>query len=84
MKWIIRLWLLVLSFSFSVQAEALRIVSSEFVPHNGENLPNQGHAVQLVREIFAAQQQDIQIDFLPWPRALLQAKQGEAAAIVSV
>lgn len=82
MKWIIRLWLLVLSFS--VPAETLHIVSSEFVPHNGENLPNQGYAIQLVKEIFATQQQEVQIEFLPWPRALLQAKQGEAAAIVSV
>jgi polar amino acid transport system substrate-binding protein len=82
MTLMIRLCLLV--SSFALMAEPLRIVSSEFVPHNGENLPNQGHAVQLVREIFATQQQDIQLDFLPWPRALLQAKQGEAAAIISV
>ncbi len=82
MKWIIRLWLLMLSFS--LVAEPLRIVSSEFVPHNGEQLPNQGYAIQLIREIFATQQQEIQIEFLPWPRALLQARQGEAAAIVSV
>lgn len=53
MKWMIRLCLLVLSFA--LVADPLRIVSSEFVPHNGENLPNQGYAVQLVREIFAAQ-----------------------------
>ena len=82
MKWIIRLCLLALSFSGT--AEPLRIVSSEFVPHNGEQLPNQGYAIQLVKEIFATQQQEVQIEFLPWPRALLQAKQGEAAAIVSV
>lgn len=82
MKLMIRLCLLFLSFS--LVAQPLRIVSSEFVPHNGELLPNQGHAVQLIREIFATQQQDIQVDFLPWPRALLQARQGEAAAIISV
>jgi polar amino acid transport system substrate-binding protein len=82
MKLIIRLGLFLLSFS--LVAEPLRIVSSEFVPHNGEHLPNQGHAIQLVREIFATQHQDIQIEFLPWPRALLQARQGEAVALISV
>ncbi|MDF3123685.1 transporter substrate-binding domain-containing protein [Rheinheimera sp. 1928-s] len=82
MKRLIQLSLFLLSFS--LQAEPLRIVSSEFVPHNGEQLPNQGYAIQLIREIFATQQQEIQIEFLPWPRALLQARQGEAVALISV
>lgn len=82
MKRLIQLSLFLLSFS--LPAEPLRIVSSEFVPHNGEQLPNQGYAIELIREIFATQQQEIQIEFLPWPRALLQARQGEAVALISV
>lgn len=69
---------------FSLNAETVHIVSSEFVPHNGENLPRQGYAIELVKQIFANEQCDIRIEFLPWPRALQQAKNGEAAAIVTL
>lgn len=67
-----------------LRAEPVLIVSSEFVPHNGEHLPQQGYAIELVRQIFASQQQQIQIEFLPWPRALKQVQQGQAAAIVTL
>ncbi len=67
-----------------LRAEPVRIVSSEFVPHNGEHLPQQGYAIELVRQIFASQQQQIQIEFLPWPRALKQVQQGQASAIMTL
>jgi len=76
-------WFLLLA-SFVINAEQLRIVSSEFVPHNGEHLPQQGYAIELVRRIFALEQQEVRFEFLPWPRALKQAKDGEAVAIVSL
>lgn len=81
-----KLWvgLILLYFSNFVSADPLRIVSSEFVPHNGEHLPNQGYAIQMLREIFASQNQEVHFEFLPWPRALLQAKEGEAVAIVTI
>jgi len=70
--------------SLGLPAETLRIVSSEFVPHNGAALPNQGYAIELVRQIFHSQQQQVQFEFLPWPRALKQARQGDAVAIVTI
>lgn len=73
-----------LFFCSMLRAEPVRIVSSEFVPHNGEHLPQQGYAIELVRQIFASQQQQIQLEFLPWPRALKQVQQGQAAAIVTL
>lgn len=68
----------------SLCAQPFRIVSSEFVPHNGEHLPKQGYAIELVRQIFESEQQDVFFEFLPWPRALKQAKDGDAVAIVSL
>ncbi len=81
-----KLWagLILWCFSYLASADSLRIVSSEFIPHNGEHLPNQGYAIQMLREIFASQQQEVHFEFLPWPRALLQAKEGEAVAIVTI
>lgn len=70
--------------SYLASADSLRIVSSEFVPHNGQDLPEQGYAIQMLREIFASQQQEVHFEFLPWPRALLQAKEGEAVAVVTI
>ena len=80
------LWLrcCLLCCSFSLWAQPVRIVSSEFVPHNGAALPQQGYAIELVRQIFQSQQQEVQFEFLPWPRALKQARQGEAAAILTI
>lgn len=69
---------------FALLAEPLRIVSSEFVPHNGEHLPQQGYAIELVRQIFESQQQQVSFEFFPWPRALKLSKQGEALAIVTL
>jgi polar amino acid transport system substrate-binding protein len=69
---------------FALFAEPLRIVSSEFVPHNGEHLPQQGYAIELVRQIFASQQQQVSFEFLPWPRALKLSQKGEAVAIVTL
>lgn len=70
--------------SFVLNAEPIRIVSSEFVPHNGAELPQQGYAIELVRQIFQSQQQQVAFEFLPWPRALKQASEGEAVAIVTI
>lgn len=81
-----KLWagLILWCFSYLASADSLRIVSSEFIPHNGEHLPNQGYAIQMLREIFASQQQEVHFEFLPWPRALLQAKEGQAVAVVTI
>ena len=61
-----KLWagLILLCFSYLASADSLRIVSSEFIPHNGEHLPNQGYAIQMLREIFASQQQEVHFEFL--------------------
>lgn len=77
-----KLWagLILWCFSYLASADSLRIVSSEFIPHNGEHLPNQGYAIQMLREIFASQQQEVHFEFLPWPRALLQAKEGGSSS----
>lgn len=81
-----KLWagLILWCFSYLASADSLRIVSSEFIPHNGEHLPNQGYAIQMLREIFASQQQEVHFEFLPRPRALLQAKEGQAVAVVTI
>ncbi len=60
------------------------VVSSDFVPHNGEGLPGQGPAVALTQAIFQSQGVRTQVQFLPWPRALKIARSGQAAAILTL
>lgn len=66
------------------QAHIWPVVSSDFVPHNGEHLPGQGPAVILVKAIFEQQAVQTNLQFLPWPRALKMARTGQAAAVLTL
>ena len=68
-KWLF--WVLVLPTSvWAVVAEPLRLASLDWPPYTGYQLEQQGETTVLLRQVFAAMQQEVQTEFLPWSRAI--------------
>jgi polar amino acid transport system substrate-binding protein len=55
---------------FAVVSEPVRLASLEWPPYTGRQLEQQGETAVLVRQVFAAMQQEVQTEFLPWSRAI--------------
>ncbi len=74
-----RLHLLLCSLLFSclAAADSVRLVSGEWPPFHGEQLPSQGIATRIVSEAFALEGIEVQWEFLPWARSLQLAAQGQ-------
>jgi polar amino acid transport system substrate-binding protein len=61
-------------------SKKLAISTGEWPPYLGANLPHQGMAAQLIRDIFADAGYQVNFHFLPWPRAYRETLQGQYAA----
>lgn len=58
----------------------LQFSAGEWPPYLGANLPGQGIAAQLIRDIFADAGYQVSFHFLPWPRAYRETLHGQYAA----
>lgn len=58
------------------QAPLLQISAGEWPPYLGAQLPEQGLAARLIRDIFAQAGYRVQFHFLPWPRAYRETQLG--------
>lgn len=58
----------------------LQFSAGEWPPYLGANLPGQGIAAQLIRDIFADAGYQVSFHFLPWPRAYRETLYGQYAA----
>lgn len=54
--------------------------AGEWPPYLGTQLPEQGIAARLIRDIFADAGYQVRFDFLPWPRAYRETQLGRYAA----
>lgn len=54
--------------------------AGEWPPYLGAQLPEQGMAARLIRDIFADAGYQVRFDFLPWPRAYRETQLGRYAA----
>lgn len=80
--WAIALFLTGLTVSSALQAsDTVRIVSLEWPPFAGKNLPGGGSSLKLIRDVFAKSGIRVEYVFLPWNRALTQFMQGHFDAI---
>lgn len=81
---LIAILLLAFAFAFAgvvpAQAETFRFTAAARCPHACPDLPGQGAMVQGLREAFAAAGTDIDIEFLPWQRAVAAARHDPAFA----
>jgi ABC-type amino acid transport substrate-binding protein len=68
---------LVVAAQSHAESRVLRLASLEWEPYIGSSLPAQGYAAEVVRTACARKQVQVEIDFLPWARALMLARRGE-------
>lgn len=63
--------------SAAVSAATIQIVSLDWEPYVGEQLPEQGYVAALIRAAYAQQGRSVSIEFYPWARALELARSGQ-------
>jgi polar amino acid transport system substrate-binding protein len=59
-------------------ARGVSMVTVEWAPHYGSNLPENGLMTALTTAAFKAGGHDASIEFIPWPRALKEVEAGSA------
>ena len=69
--------------SFVLHSETLQLASSNYYPHYAEDLPQQGAVSEVVRQAFLVQGINIQINFMPFARALRQSQQADYIGLVA-
>jgi len=69
-------FIIFMSLSGYVNSETFRISTGEFVPYCSSSAFHKGFSSHIVEESFARQGHKVEFVFLPWKRALLEAKQG--------
>ncbi len=67
----------------SASAEVIRLASSNYYPHYGEQLAQQGATIEIIRQAFALQSMQVEIEFLPFARALHESQQGNYSGLVA-
>jgi polar amino acid transport system substrate-binding protein len=78
-----KLLLLLVLTSGASSAEVIRLASSNYYPHYGEQLAHQGATIEIIRQAFALQGVQLEIEFLPFARALYESQQGHYTGLVA-
>lgn len=63
--------------------EVIRLASSNYAPHYGEQLAQQGATIEIIRQAFALEGVQLEIEFLPFARALYESQQGNYSGLVA-
>jgi polar amino acid transport system substrate-binding protein len=65
----------------AVQAESVKVTTLDWPPYTAAALPKGGATTEIVRQAFAASGQEVEVQYLPWKRAIADAKnQGDVVA----
>lgn len=74
---------ILLGLSITVNAESVRLASSNYYPHYAEDISQQGAVSEIVRQAFLLQGIDVSIDFMPFARALRQSQQAQYVGLIA-
>ena len=64
------------------QARDITMLTLNWAPHYGEDLPEQGLTTALVKAAFKADGHNAGIEFVPWSRALKEVEEGKADVVM--
>ena len=65
-----------------VQAREISMLTVEWAPHYGADLPENGLTTALVKAAFRAAGHRSEVDFIPWARALKEVEEGKADVVM--
>lgn len=66
----------------AAHARQLTMCTLNWEPFYGENLPRNGFFTELVREAFERGGHTVNVEFMPWARAMLEVKQGDREVLL--
>lgn len=66
----------------SVQAREISMLTVEWAPHYGSELPEEGLTTAIVKAAFRASGHVSEVDFIPWTRALKEVEEGKADIVM--
>lgn len=75
-------WCCALPAAFGQGLAPLRVFTTAYPPYAAPALPQQGAAVQMLRDILGAQGMTAIVDFLPWARLDLELRAGHYDAVL--
>jgi polar amino acid transport system substrate-binding protein len=65
----------------SAAGHRAKLAATEYPPYYGQQLPNQGVITEIIRKAFNRAGYEVEIQFLPWKRALEATRRGEFDAL---
>ncbi len=71
-----------LAFGSALEAREISMLTVEWAPHYGSELPEQGLTTAVVKAAFKAGGHSSQVDFIPWSRALKEVEEGKADIVM--
>jgi polar amino acid transport system substrate-binding protein len=74
------LWGLLLLSPLAGMAQTWKITSLDWPPFSGENLPEGGAGIAVLRAALKAEGIDLQVEFYPWTRAIVTSKRDASYA----
>jgi polar amino acid transport system substrate-binding protein len=66
----------------AVQAREISMLTVEWAPHYGSELPEEGLTTAIVKAAFRASGHVSEVDFIPWTRALKEVEEGKADIVM--
>lgn len=66
----------------AAQARQITMCTLNWEPFYGEDLPRNGFFTELVREAFERGGHTVNVEFMPWARAMLEVKQGDREVLL--
>lgn len=76
------LMIALLTMSAELRARDISMLTVEWAPHYGSELPEKGLTTAIVRAAFRAEGHDSDVDFIPWARALKEVEQGKSDIVM--
>lgn len=73
---------MVLAAAPAVHARQITMCTLNWEPYYGENLPRSGFFTELVRTAFERGGHSVNVEFMPWARAMLEVKQGDREVLL--
>ena len=73
---------LLIAGACQVQAREISMLTVEWAPHYGSELPEKGLTTAVVKAAFKAGGHSSKVDFIPWPRALKEVEEGKSDIVM--